>query len=38
LDNDSSRFAWADTENGEGVIYYMKDEFNNECPYDFKNI
>ena len=21
-----------------GVIYYMKDEFNNECPYDFKNI
>lgn len=24
--------------NGKGVIYYMKDEFNNECPYDFKNI
>jgi hypothetical protein len=23
---------------GKGVIYYMKDEFNNECPYDFKNI
>ena len=21
-----------------GKIYYMKDEFNNECPYDFKNI
>ena len=21
-----------------GVIYYMKDEFNNECHYDFKNI
>jgi hypothetical protein len=21
-----------------GVIYYMKDEYNNECPYDFKNI
>ena len=21
-----------------GQIYYMKDEFNNECPYDFKNI
>ena len=38
LDNDSSRFAWADPENGKGVIYYMKDEFNNECPYDFKNI
>ena len=37
-DNDTSRFAWADTTNGKGVIYYMKDEFNNECPYDFKNI
>ena len=23
---------------GTGVIYYMKDEYNNECPYDFKNI
>jgi hypothetical protein len=23
---------------GKGVIYYMKDEYNNECPYDFKNI
>jgi hypothetical protein len=23
---------------GTGVIYYMKDEFGNECPYDFKNI
>lgn len=23
---------------GKGVIYYMKDEFNNEVPYDFKNI
>lgn len=21
-----------------GVIYYMKDEWGNECPYDFKNI
>lgn len=21
-----------------GVIYWMKDEWNNECPYDFKNI
>ena len=36
--NDTSRFAWADTENGKGVIYYMKDENGNECPYDFKNI
>lgn len=23
---------------GKGVIYYMKDENNNECSYDFKNI
>ena len=23
---------------GRGVIYYMKDEYNNEAPYDFKNI
>lgn len=38
LDNDTTRFAWADTENGKGVIYYMRDEYNNECPYDFKNI
>lgn len=38
LDNDKNRFAWADTENGKGVIYNMKDEWDNECPYDFKNI
>lgn len=38
IDNDTSRFAWVDTTNGKGVIYYMKDEWNNECPYDFKNI
>lgn len=25
-------------DNIRGVIYYMKDEFGNECPYDFKNI
>ena len=24
--------------NATGVIYYMKDEYNNEAPYDFKNI
>ena len=27
-----------ETGNGKGVIYYMKDEWDNECPYDFKNI
>ena len=39
IDNDKARFEWADTsEKGKGVIYYMKDEFNNECSYDFKNV
>ena len=38
LDNDTDRFAWADTENGKGVIYRMIDEGRNDLPYDFKNI
>ena len=38
LENDADTYAWADTVNGKGVIYYMKDEYNNECCYDFKNI
>lgn len=38
LDNDTNRFAWADSANGKGVIYRMIDEFNNDVPYDFKNI
>lgn len=38
LDNDKSRFAWADEENGKGVIYRLIDEFNNDIKYDFKNI
>ena len=38
FDNDTSRFAWADETNGKGVIYHMIDEFNNDVPYDFKNI
>lgn len=38
LDNDTTRFAWADSTNGKGVIYRMVDEFNNDVPYDFKNI
>lgn len=38
LENDTNRFAWADTTNGKGVIYYMKDEWNNIAPFDFKNI
>ena len=35
--NDATRFHWADTEEGKGVIYYMKDEWGNEAGYDFKN-
>jgi len=38
LDNDTNRFEWADTKFGKGVIYWMKDEFGNEAPYDFKGI
>ena len=38
LDNDIDRFSWADSVNGRGVIYYMKDEWGNSCGYDFKNI
>lgn len=38
LDNDKSRFEWADETNGKGVIYRMIDEKQNDCPYDFKNI
>ena len=38
LDNDTTRFAWADSTNGKGVIYRMIDEHGNDCPYDFKNI
>ena len=38
LDNDATRFTWANTTNGKGVIYRMIDEYGNDCPYDFKNI
>ena len=38
LENDTNRFAWADTTNGKGVIWRMIDEFNNDIKYDFKNI
>lgn len=37
LENDTNRFGWASNSH-TGVIYYMKDEWGNECPYDFKNI
>ena len=38
IDNDTDRFAWADDTNGKGVIFWMKDDWGNECPYDFKQI
>ena len=38
IENDPIKYSWADATNGKGVIYYMKDEFGNECHYDFKNI
>ena len=38
IENNPQEYAWADSENGKGVIYYMKDEYGNECYYDFKNI
>lgn len=38
LDNDITKYGWADPENGKGVVYRMIDEFNNDCPYDFKSI
>ena len=39
IDNDTNRFEWAVTDGtGKGVIYELKDDFGNKCPYDFKNI
>ena len=38
LANDLTRFAWANETSGKGVIYWMRDEYENECPYDFKNL
>ena len=37
LDNDTSKFDWADA-SGTGVVYFLKDDYGNECPYDFKQI
>ena len=44
INNDATKYEWADTAltetvpNGKGVIYFMRDEFANEAPYDFKSI
>lgn len=37
LDNNIEIFGWVD-DNCKGVIYEMVDEFDNDLPYDFKNI
>ena len=36
--NNATRFAWADEDNGKGVVYWMRDERGNEAPFDFKGI
>ena len=38
LDNDTTRFQWADKTSGKGVVYRLIDEWGNDCPYDFKNV
>ncbi len=38
INNDTTKYNWADADNGKGVIYRLIDEHNNDCPYDFKNI
>lgn len=38
INNDTSKYAWADSTNGKGVIYELEDEYGNKCGYDFKNI
>lgn len=38
IDNSRLRFSWADEAAGKGVVYWMKDEFENEAPFDFKGI
>ena len=38
INNDTTKYKWADTTNGKGVIYRMIDEWGNDLPYDFKNM
>lgn len=38
IENNTDKYIWADTVNGKGVIYRMIDEWDNDVPYDFKNI
>lgn len=36
--NDEHRFPWIYGVAAKGVVYWMRDGFGNEAPYDFKNI
>jgi hypothetical protein len=36
INNDKNKYEWA-SDQGTGVIFYMKDEFGNEACFDFKN-
>ena len=38
IHNDTTRYQWADATSGKGVIYRLIDEWQNDCPYDFKNV
>ena len=38
INNDSTKYKWAEEENGKGVIWRMRDFDGNDCPYDFKNV
>ena len=38
IHNDTTRYQWADTTSGKGIIYRLIDEWQNDCPYDFKNV
>lgn len=38
VENDSTRYRWADTVNGKGVVYRMIDQYGNDLPFDFKGI
>lgn len=38
VDFDDVVCGYANVITGRGVVYYLKDEHGNECPYDFKNM
>ena len=38
IDNDVNNYDWVNDKNSKGIIYNLKDDRNNICGYDFKNI